>query len=148
MSDNICPKCKKQVAKTDKFCQSCGFQLDHSESFKQPSSEGPKTFVSKGSYSGKMVKGKTSKGLKIFRNILIAIVLIGIVAIVIWYKTDPDAGEKLGNILFGAVVMLIFGLVIWRKSRKGQIKSTKERQANYDWDDDQLDDVDDDDDDD
>lgn len=145
MNINICPKCNQQVAATDKFCQSCGFQLNRSEPSKQTATDGPKTFVSKGSYSGKMVKGKTSKGWKFFRNILIAIVIIGIIAIVIWYKTDPDAGEKLGNILFGAVVMLIFGFVIWRKSKKGKIQSPKQRKANNDYDD--IDEQDDDNDD-
>lgn len=144
MKDNICPKCRRHVTASDKFCQSCGFQLNPSEPSKQTSTNGPKTFVSKGSYSGKMLKGKTSRGWKIFRNIVIAIIVIGIIAIVIWYKTDPDAGEKLGNILFGAVVMLIFGFVIWRKSKKGKMKSSKKREANYDYDDidNQVDDID------
>ena len=142
MKPEICDRCKKSVSQTDKFCQNCGAPIQQKEPSKESSSDGPKTFVSKGNYSGKMVKGKTSSGRKIFRNITIALVLIGIIAIIIWYQTDPNAGEKLGNILFGAVVMVLFGTYIWWRNKKGKIKASKKREANYDWDgiDEQVDD--------
>lgn len=137
MSQNICTQCNKPIENSDKFCPHCG-SLVSSDEQKSVSSEtkSTKTFTSSGNYSGTIIKAKGSGTRKIIRNIIIAIILIGIIALIIWIKTDPDAKEKLGNILFGFVVMAIFGAVIWRKSKKGLIKSTKERQANFDWDDD------------
>lgn len=135
MKPEICDRCKNPVSQTDKFCQSCGSPVEQKEASNEPLSDGPKTFVSKGNYSGKMVKGKTPRGRKIFRNIIIAIILIGIIAIIIWYRTDPNAGEKLGNILFGAVVMVLFGSYIWWRGKKGTIKASRKREATYDHDD-------------
>jgi hypothetical protein len=137
MNQSICPSCNHPIEITDKFCPHCGspVSLDEQQSVSSET-KSTKTFTSSGNYSGTMIKGKGFGTRKIIRNIIIAIIFIGIIALVIWIKTDPNAKEKLGNILFGFVVMAIFGAVIWRKSRKGLIKSTKQRQANLDWDDD------------
>ena len=137
MSKSICIQCKNPIEPSDKFCPHCGSPVSSEE--KQPVSSGTKstkTISSSGNYSGTMIKGKGAGTRKIIRNIIIAIVIIGIIALVIWIKTDPEAKQKLGNILFGFVVMAIFGAFIWRKSRKGLIMSTKQRQANFDYDDD------------
>lgn len=137
MSQNLCAQCNKPVENSDKFCPHCGAPVSTVETHSSSSeTKSTKTFTSSGNYSGTMTKGKGSKSRKIIRNIIIAIVLIGIIALIIWIKTDPEATTKLGNILFGLAVMAVFGLVIWRKSKKGQIKSTKQRQANFDYDDD------------
>jgi len=136
MSQNICTQCNNPIESSDKFCPHCGAPVSMVEPQSVSSEKkSTKTISSSGNYSGTMIKGKGAGTRKIIRNIIIAIVLIGIIAIIIWIKTDPDAKEKLGNILFGFAVMAIFGAVIWRKSKKGLIKSTKQRQANFDWDD-------------
>lgn len=142
----ICESCQSQIALNDKFCPNCGKPVVDSSNLGSSKAQNLKTISSSGNYSGTMIKGKKSRAWKIMRNIILAIVLIGIIATVIWYKTDPNAGEKLGNILFGFVVMAIFSAVIWRKSKKGKMISSKKREANYDYDDidDQDDDFDDD----
>lgn len=133
-----CKNCNHENPHNVKFCEKCGTPVGAVSAAPQStnSTEDPPKIVSKGNYSGTMVNGKTSRGWKIFKTVISVIILIGIIAFIIWFNTDPDSKEKLGNILFGFVVMAIFGAVIWRKSRKGQILSTKERQANYNWDDD------------
>lgn len=141
MNQSVCPSCNHPIENTDKFCPGCGKPLTQTTAAKPE--KNLKTITGSSNYSGKMVTGKTSRSRKIIRNIIIAIVLIGIVAVIIWFNTDPDAKEKSGNILFGAVVIAIFVAVIRRKSKKGKIRSSKNRKANYDWD--EVDEQDDDD---
>lgn len=137
MNKNLCSQCNKPIEISDKFCPNCGAPVSKPEkTHKKESGNTFHTISSSGNYSGTMTKGKGSKSRKTVRNIIIALIVIGIIALVIWIKTDPKATTKLGNILFGFAVMAIFGAVIWRKSKKGLIKSTKQRQANLDWDDD------------
>ena len=118
-----CPKCKHENPESVSFCESCGTSLKAKEDSPAPRPEHkkvnePKTFTSAGNYSGTMVKGKTSKSWKVLKIIILIVGIIAVIAFVIWYKTDPNAKETLGNILFGLVVMAIFGFFIWRKNRK------------------------------
>lgn len=155
----LCPKCNKENPIGVVFCENCGTSLKEiktaSMSPPEPKTNEPKTFTSAGNYSGTMVKGKTSKSWKVFKIIILIVGIIAVIAFIIWFKNDPDAKEKLGNILFGAVVMLIFGFFIWRKHRKMSkaeiIKRKREANLddlhdqdidddNGDWDDDASDD--------
>lgn len=153
--DKFCPHCGSPITESSadiqkcvkclhinpagvSFCENCGISLEEKTSIPNAKiNDEPKTFKSNGNYSGTMVKSKTSKSWKIFKYIIITVVLVSVIAVVIWYKTDPDAKEKLGNILFGAIVMLIFAFLIWRKSRKNLMLSSKNRKDNNDddWDD-------------
>ena len=141
MNQVICNKCKGANNPDNKFCSNCGTILDGSvqEDLQEPSSS-TKTIRSSGNYSGKMIKGKKSKGWKIFRNIIIGLVLLGVLALVIWFQVDPDAGKKLTDALMGIAFMAVFFFVGWifMRGKKGK--------TNYDWDDDQYSDVADDDD--
>ncbi len=133
-----CPKCNHINAEGVSFCEKCGTPLKAKETAPAPPSqpkEGePKTFTSAGNYSGTMVKGKTSKSWKTLKIILLVIGVIAVIAFVIWYKTDPNAKETLGNIIFGLVVMLIFGFFIWRKNRNVSKEESirRKREANLD----------------
>lgn len=122
--DNKCLKCGNPVQASDKYCPYCGNAINNQ-----------KKIVSKGSYSGKMIKGKTSTGWKIFRNTIIGIVLLGIIALIIWFKVDPEAGKKLTNVLMGIGFMLVFFFFGWlfMRGKKGRKSG---------WDDDQYADVD------
>ncbi len=141
MSQIICNNCKGANDPVNKFCSNCGTILDGSvqEDVQEPSSS-TKTIRSSGNYSGKMIKGKKSKGWKIFRNIIIGLVLLGVLTLVIWFQVDPDAGKKLTDALMGIAFMAVFFFVGWLFMRG------KKRKTNYDWDDDQYSDVADDDD--
>lgn len=133
--DVACKNCNHKNESAASFCEKCGTSLNESSSKKQSEKQTFNTIQSEGNYSGTMVKGKTSKSWKVLKIILLIVGIIAVIAFVVWFNTDPDAKEKLGNILFGFVVMAIFAAVIWRKSKKGQIQSPKQRKANYDDDD-------------
>ena len=114
-----CTNCKEQISEKENFCPHCGAPVkkengDNTTETKTSS----KTISSSGSYSGTMVKGNKSR--KIFRNIIIGIVIIGIVAMIVWFQVDPDAGEKLTNILVGLGLMAVFAFFIYQKSKKGK----------------------------
>lgn len=121
--DNKCFKCGSPVQVSDKFCPHCGTSLMTAPADKQASEQkNQKIIVSKGSYSGKMIKSKASKGLKIFRNIIIGIVLSGIIALIIWFQTDPEAGKKLTDVLMGVGFMIVFFFFGWlfMRGKKGK----------------------------
>jgi hypothetical protein len=61
----------------------------------------------------------------------------GIIALIIWFQVDPDAGKKLTDALLGIGFMAVFFFVGWlfMRGKKGK---------NSDWDDDQYGDLDDD----
>jgi len=124
MQSGKCKRCENPVLQTDKFCQSCGAPMQQPVTPVETSSNSPKTFVSKGTYSGKMVKGKTSRGWKIFRNILIAIVVIGIIALIVWFQVDPEAGKKLTDVLMGIGFMIVFFFFGWLFMRGKKGKNT------------------------
>ena len=127
----ICPKCGFQNPENASFCQKCGASLTEKTAADNQKT-GPKTFASTGNYSGKMVKGKTPKGWKIFRNAIIVLVLLGIIAIIIWFQVDPEAGTKLKNFAGGLLVMAIFIFFIYRSAKKG--KGRRRSNDDYDWD--------------
>ncbi len=133
-STSFCPKCGHENPADAAFCEQCGTSLKTAGGSKEiPSSKsGTKVLHSTGSYTGTMIKGKTSKSWKIFKYTLFIIILIAIVAFIVWYNTDPNAKETLGDILFGGAVMLFFAFIIWRKSKKGGRK----KKRNDDWDED------------
>ncbi len=131
-TDNPCPKCGHLNPLGAAFCEKCGAALKAERPDTGQAQSGPKVLRSAGKYSGTMVKGKTSKGWKTFKYLIIVILLIAVVAFVVWFKTDPNAGETMGNILFGAVIMLVFAFFIWRKNRK----AGRKRRNSPDWDDD------------
>lgn len=142
-----CTKCSHENPASVSFCESCGTSLKSKEGSPIPPPEHkkdnePKTFTSAGNYSGTMVKGKTSKSWKVLKIILLIIGILAVIVFAIWYKTDPNAKETLGNIIFGLVIMLIFGLIIWWKNRKNIKKGSKTRGDTYNRG--QLDDDDDD----
>lgn len=124
MNQSICPSCNQPVEVSDKFCPRCGNQLTQTKESKP----NVKTITSSGNYTGTMVKGKTSRGWKIFRYIIIAIVLLGIIALIIWFQVDPDAGKKLTDALMGIAFMIVFFFVGWlfMRGKKGR------RGSNYD----------------
>ncbi len=147
-SSAICSKCNHPNLQGTSFCQKCGAPLLPGDSQKKQSKKEPHKIVSKGNYSGTMIKGKTSRGWKIFRNIIIALIFLGIVALIIWFQVDPEAGAKLTNIAFGLGVMLIFVFFIYRASKKGKYKRKRDfDSSDDDWHDDDDNDDDDDDDD-
>lgn len=137
MNTTKCNQCGKPVTSGDKFCPHCGAPLSKdNEEIKET-----KTFVSKGNYSGKMTKGKTSRWWRILRNIIIAIVLLSIISLLIWFQVDPDAVKKLTDVLFGIGVMVIFFFVGWlfMRGKKGK--------QNSDWDENQYSNIEEEDDD-
>lgn len=141
MNQTACPSCNHPIEITDKFCPGCGNPL--TQTTKTKSAENVKTITSSGNYSGTMIKGKTSSSWKIFRKIIIAVVLVGIIALIIWFQVDPDAGKKLTNTLMGIGLMAVLFFVGWLFTRGKKGKG----RGNYDWDDDyDNDDIDDDDD--
>ena len=130
---NSCPTCNHQNPAEASFCEKCGAALKQNREERQQSQPGqPNKIVSKGSYSGKMVKGKTSKGWKVLRNIIIAIVILGVIAIIVWFQVDPDAGEKLKTFAGGLLVVAIFIFFIYRSAKKG--KRRIRNNDDYDWD--------------
>jgi uncharacterized membrane protein YvbJ len=131
---SVCLACNHQNQEGALYCEKCGASLTKNRPVENKKS-GPQTFSSAGNYSGKMIKGKTSKGWKIFRNVIIGIVLLGIIALIVWFQVDPEAGKKLADVLTGIGFMLVFFFFGWlfMRGKKGR-KS--------DWDDDQYADVD------
>jgi len=114
-----CPKCNHTNPENVSFCEKCGTSLTATGSSKNQKS-GPQTFTSAGTYSGKMIKGKTSKSWKVLLYIILSIVIIGTIAIVIWFQHDPDAGEKLKTIAGGILVVVIFIFFVIRGYKKGR----------------------------
>jgi uncharacterized membrane protein YvbJ len=107
-----CSKCNHENPGGAAFCEKCGASFSAAEPNKKEKS-GPKNFSSTGTYSGKMIKGKTSKGWKVFKKIIIAFVLLGFVAVIIWFQVDPEAGRKLTDVLIGTVFMIVFFFFGW-----------------------------------
>lgn len=119
-STTHCPKCNHENPDGAAFCEKCGASLAVSELSKNKKS-GPQTYTSTGTYSGKMTKGKTSRGWKRMRTAIVVIILLLVVAIAIWFAVDPDAGEKLKNIGGGILVAAIFIFFVIR-GNKGKRK--------------------------
>ncbi|WP_346859221.1 zinc ribbon domain-containing protein [uncultured Draconibacterium sp.] len=136
-----CKSCNHQNKQGAAFCEKCGNSLGelNTEAQNKIPSENAHKIVSKGNYTGTMVKGKTSRGWKIFRKLIIALVLLAVVALIVWFQVDPDAGTKLKDAAMGTAFMAVFFFVGWlfMRGKKGN---------KYDWDDDQYSDVADDDD--
>ncbi|WP_346862510.1 zinc ribbon domain-containing protein [uncultured Draconibacterium sp.] len=136
-----CKSCNHQNKQGAAFCEKCGNSLGelNTEAQNKIPSENAHKIVSKGNYSGTMVKGKTSRGWKIFRNLIVVLVLLAVVALIVWFQVDPDAGTKLKDAAMGTAFMAVFFFVGWlfMRGKKGN---------KYDWDDDQYADVADDDD--
>ena len=128
MSQSVCPSCSHPVEISDKFCPGCGALLSQTTE----TTKNVKTISSSGNYSGTMIKGKTSKGWKIFRNVIIVIVLLGIIALVIWFQVDPDAGKKLKDALMGIGFMIVFFFFGWlfMKGGKGRRSGGDDDQYN------------------
>ena len=159
-SDKFCPHCGAIVQQTTQeenilcsecgypnppgslFCEKCGVSLRDKPKTEEPKKSSPKILKSSGTYSGTMVRSKSSKSYKNFKIIMLILVVIGIVAFIIWFNNDPNAKEKLINVLFSAGFILVFVLIIWRKAKKGKIIASRKREANYDWDDYDRDDID------
>ncbi len=121
MSTNTCTQCNKPVEGSDKFCPHCGTPVQKkTDATTQSSGKTTKTITSSGNYSGTMIKGKGSRIRKIMQNIIIAVVVVGIIALIVWIKTDPKATTQLGNIAFGLVFMLVFAFFIYRSAKKGK----------------------------
>ncbi len=132
MNQFVCPSCNHILKIADKFCPGCGTRV----SSENPESENrTKTIVSSGKYSGTMIKSKASFGWKIFRNVIIATVVLGVLALAIWFQFDPDAGKKLTDALMGIGFMAVFFFTGWlfMRGQKGKKRSN--------WDDDQYSDV-------
>jgi uncharacterized membrane protein YvbJ len=143
-----CSKCNHQNPTNAAFCEKCGNRLDENISEKKATeTKTPNKIISKGSYSDKMVKGKTSKGWKLFKNILLIIVLFAVISLVIWFQVDPDAGKKLTDALMGIAFMAVFFFVGWlfMRGKKGKGRGGND---DYDWDHNDDNDFDSDDDDD
>jgi uncharacterized membrane protein YvbJ len=131
-----CPKCAHANLPTASFCEKCGSSLAE----KAPAdnqNKGPKTFASTGNYSGKMIKGKTSKSWKVLIYVILSVVVIGAIALVVWFQRDPAAGEKLKSFAGGLLIVAIFLFFVFR-GKKGK------RRIRRSGDDDQFDHDDDD----
>lgn len=147
MNQRLCKQCNKPIEISDKFCPHCGTPVSSEE--KQAVASGTKstkTISSSGNYSGTMIKGKGAGTRKIIRNIIIAIVLIGIVALIIWFQVDPEAGKKLTDALMGIGFMIVFFFVGWlfMRGKKGRRGSNYDDPYNDVSDDNDFDDDDDD----
>lgn len=124
-----CPKCNHENTNGATFCESCGTSLSATGSAKNEN-PGPQTFTSAGSYSGKMIKGKTSKSWKVLLYAILSVVIIGAIALIVWFQRDPDAGEKLKNIAGGILVASIFIFFVIRGNKKGR----RRRGSGYEYD--------------
>ena len=130
-----CPNCQTHLTEDDKFCPNCGNPVKE-KTDNRSSNQDVKTISSSGNYSGKMIKGKTSGSWKIIRNVIIVMVVLGIVALIIWFQVDPNAGEKLTNVLFGLGFMAVFAFFIYRAAKKGKYKGKRGYNNNDEnWDD-------------
>ena len=114
MTQPICKSCQTVLSFDDKFCPSCGspFRVKNDETQKDKKVK-TDTISSSGNYSGTMVKGKKTRAFKIFRNAIVSLVLAVVLAVVIWFQVDPDAGKKLKDVFFGTVFMIFFFFVGW-----------------------------------
>ena len=113
----ICIKCGHQNPSDTTFCEKCGTPLKGKYDPPKTNKKPPKILSSAGSYTGTMVKSKSSKSYKIFKIIVLSVITIGVIALIIWFKVDPDAKEKLINVLFSVGFILIFGFFIWWKNK-------------------------------
>lgn len=129
---NVCPKCNHENPSDASFCEKCGTSLKTEQDTRDSQKSEPAKIVSKGSYSGKMTKGKTSKGWKVLRNIIIAIIVLGIIALIVWFQVDPEAGEKLKTVAGGLLVVAIFIFFIYRSAKKGK-KRIRRGYDDQDW---------------
>ena len=152
-SDKFCPHCGAIVQQTTQeehilcaacghsnppgssFCEKCGASLKENTTSTKSKKTPPKTLKSAGTYSGTMVKSKSSKSYKTFKIIFLVFLVIAVIAFIIWFNNDPEAKSKLFDVLFSVGFILIFVLIIWRKSKKGKILSSRNNPAHYDWDD-------------
>ena len=134
-----CTSCQSEIDINDKFCPNCGKPVTEKPVLGSSQNQKTKTISSSGTYSGKIIKSKTSKIWKIIRTLIIAIIVSGIIALIIWFQLDPDAGKKLTDVLLGIGFMAVFFFVGWLFMRGKKGKKS-------DWDDDQYGDFDDDDD--
>jgi RNA polymerase subunit RPABC4/transcription elongation factor Spt4 len=123
-----CANCNHENPQGASFCEKCGVTLGESEP-NQKEKSGPASFRSSGNYSGKMTKGKTSRGWKTLRNTLIIIVVLIVVAIGIWLIVDPKAIDKLKNIGGGILVAAIFIFFVIKGNKKGR----KRRGSGYEF---------------
>lgn len=141
MNQLKCAKCQSDLNRIDKFCPACGTPTGlENEDPKMEEKTGTNTISSTGTYSGTLVKGRKSKAFKIFRNIIIAALVLAIIAVIIWFQVDPEAGKKVADVFLGVIFMAFFFLVGWFFMRGKKGKSNN-------WDDDHLNDVANDDDD-
>lgn len=69
--------------------------------------------------------------MKFFRKILIAFFVFGALALIIWFVSDADAKQKLADIAFGLVVLLVMGFFIHRYSKKGKRTAHDYREDQY-----------------
>jgi len=128
-----CPKCNHTNPVGASFCEKCGTSLSVAQAANKSSEPQPNKIVSQGSYSGTMVKSKTSKRRKIFRYAIISIVLLGLIAIIVWFQVDEEAATKLTNFGAGLLVMAIFIFFVYRSAKKGK-KRIRGTNDDYDWD--------------
>lgn len=135
MNQLKCAKCQSDLNHNDKFCPTCGnpTNLGSEDPIKEEKT-GTNTISSTGTYSGTLVKGRKSKTFKILRNIIITAVVMAIMAVIIWFQVDPDAGKKVADVFLGVIFMAFFFLVGWLFMRGKKGKSNN-------WDDDHLNDV-------
>lgn len=124
-----CPKCNYENEEGAAFCEKCGASLSTTEAAQNENS-GPQTFTSTGNYSGKMIKGKTSQSWKVLLYVILSVVIIGAIALIIWFQRDPEAGEELKNIAGGILVAVIFIFFVIRGNKKGK----KRRRRGYEYD--------------
>ena len=135
-----CSQCGKMNSLGATFCEHCGSKLLSEPSNQQSKKPEPHKIVSKGSYSGKMNTGK-SKLLKRLIIAVITVVVIGVLAIIIWFQVDDNAEDKLKEALRipGTIVIVGFAIyvAIFGKTKKGRSRGGYD---DDDYDDDDYDD--------
>lgn len=135
MNQLKCVQCQSDLSSKDKFCLACGNPTGFGSSDTEMEEKiRTKTVTSTGNYSGTLAKGKKPRAVKILRNLIIAAILVGIIAVIIWFQVDPEAGKKVADVFFGVIFMTFFFLVGWLFMRGKKGKSNN-------WDDDHLSDV-------
>ncbi len=143
-----CNSCNTLISPDENFCPGCGISIKDQKLTSQTDPQGPKTISSAGAYSGTMIKSK-SKFWKRLKNSIIGFILAIVIALIVWFQVDPDAGKKLTNILVGLGLMAVFAFFIYRKAKKGKGRRRggsfrRGNRSDDDRDDDQYDDDDDD----